>query len=117
MNQPPAAALHPWEITPQDVAQMIAKNADFFFMDCRTTDERDTAHIEPAVLMPMQDLDLHMVELEKHRDRLVVVHCRSGKRSMAVTALLRERGFANVKSMAGGILRWSREIDPSIPQY
>jgi rhodanese-related sulfurtransferase len=36
---------------------------------------------------------------------------------MAVTTLLRDRGFVDVKSMAGGILRWSREIDPSIPQY
>jgi adenylyltransferase/sulfurtransferase len=48
---------------------------------------------------------------------MVVVYCRSGRRSMAVTTLLRDRGFVDVKSMAGGILRWSREIDPSIPQY
>lgn len=109
--------LHPWEITPQDVLAMQRTGAEFFFMDCRTTDEQDTARIDGTTLIPMQDLDVHMDQLEPHRERLIVVHCRSGKRSMAVTALLRDRGFANVKSMAGGILRWSKEIDPSIPLY
>jgi rhodanese-related sulfurtransferase len=117
MTNAPQAALHPWEITPQDVRALQRANADFFFMDCRTADERETALIEGAALIPMQDLDMHMDELEPHRDKLIVVHCRSGKRSMAVTALLRERGFSNVKSMAGGILRWSREIDPTIAKY
>jgi adenylyltransferase/sulfurtransferase len=117
MSQQPAPALHPWEISPQDVKHLLDTRADFFFMDCRTADERETANIEGGTLMPMQELDLHADELEKHRNRMVVVYCRSGRRSMAVTTLLRDRGFVDVKSMAGGILRWSREIDPSIPQY
>jgi rhodanese-related sulfurtransferase len=112
-----APTIHPWEITPREVLEMQESGTDFFFMDCRTADEQDTARIEGATLIPMQDLDTHMDQLEPHRGRLIVVHCRSGKRSMAVTALLRDRGFANVKSMAGGILRWSKEIDPLIPQY
>jgi rhodanese-related sulfurtransferase len=61
----------------------------------------------------MQDLDLHLPELQPHQDRLIVVHCRSGKRSMTVTTVLRSQGFTNVKSMAGGIQRWATEIDPS----
>jgi len=109
--------LHPWEIAPQDVATMLKTKADFFFMDCRTPDEHETAHVEGATLIPMLDLSLHMPTLRDHEDKLIVVMCRSGKRSLNVTAALREQGFANVKSMAGGILRWSKDVDPSVPQY
>ena len=109
--------LHPWEIAPQEVADMLQSKADFFFMDCRTQEEHETAHVQGATLIPMIDLSMHMSTLRENEDKLIVVMCRSGKRSLNVTAALREQGFANVKSMAGGILRWSRDIDPSVPQY
>jgi rhodanese-related sulfurtransferase len=46
-----------------------------------------------------------------------VVHCHHGGRSLRVAHWLREQGFANAQSMAGGIDRWSQEIDPSVPRY
>jgi adenylyltransferase/sulfurtransferase len=46
-----------------------------------------------------------------------VVICRSGGRSMEVARFLTTQGFASVANLAGGILRWSRELDPKIPQY
>jgi len=117
MADAPTETLHPWEIAPQEVAAMLKSKADFFFMDCRTQDEHETAHVEGATLIPMLDLSLHMPTLRDNEDKLIVVMCRSGKRSLNVTAALREQGFANVKSMAGGILRWSKDVDPSVPQY
>jgi adenylyltransferase/sulfurtransferase len=65
----------------------------------------------------MQELDEHMSELEPHRDKPVIVYCHTGRRSMTVTTVLRAKGFTNVKSMAGGIERWSLEIDPNVPRY
>ena len=108
---------HPWEISPHEVQQLLADGRDFFFVDCRKPEERETAKIEATTPIPMHDLDLHMDELRRRQNQLIVVHCHGGKRSMIVTTVLRNQGFENVKSMAGGIDRWSREIDPSVPRY
>ncbi|MBO9321673.1 MAG: rhodanese-like domain-containing protein, partial [Roseiflexus sp.] len=47
----------------------------------------------------------------------MVVYCRSGVRSARAVELLRQAGFRKVKNMAGGILRWSDEVDPGVPKY
>ena len=108
---------HPWEISPQEVEQLLSSGGDFLFLDCRKPEERETARIEGTTLVPMHDLDLHMDDLRRQQHRMIVVHCHGGKRSMIVTTVLRNEGFTNVMSMAGGIDRWSREIDPSVPRY
>ncbi len=62
-------------------------------------------------------------EIEQHLDRIrtdipVVIHCRSGKRSADVIALLEKKyGFANLFNLKGGVLAWSDEIDPALPKY
>ena len=90
----------------------VACNAAF--IDCRTPDEHEESRIPGAKLVPMQDLDLHLDELQQHKDKPFVIHCRSGKRSMTVTTVLRQHGFLDVKSMAGGIQRWAAEVDPNV---
>jgi len=105
------------EIAPQDVARMLEHGEDFLFMDCRKPEECETAHIPGTTLIPMHDLDVHLPELAKDKQRRIVVHCHKGRRSMTVTMMLRDRGFTHVQSMAGGIDRWSNEIDPSVPKY
>lgn len=47
----------------------------------------------------------------------MVVYCRSGVRSARAVDLLRQAGFRKVKNLAGGILRWADEVDPSMPKY
>lgn len=96
---------------------MMDSGDQFVLVDCRKPEEHDLGVIQGAVLAPMQDLDMHLPRLREHEDELIVVYCRSGKRSMTVTTVLREQGFQNVRSMAGGILRWADEIDPSLPKY
>jgi rhodanese-related sulfurtransferase len=117
MKQSTPPALSPWEISVHEVRDMLKSGADFLFIDCRKPDEHEVANIEGARLIPMQDLDLHLPDLQPYRDKPIVVHCHTGRRSMTVTTVLRNQGFANVKSMAGGIERWSLEIDPSVPRY
>ena len=56
-------------------------------------------------------------ELEKHKDEEIIVHCKSGGRSLQFTQALRQAGYKNVKSMAGGILLWNKDINPGGPQY
>ncbi len=106
-----------WEIEPAEVARMLREQEDFVLLDCRTAEEHETAHISGAMLIPLQELSVRLGELRLHEERLIVVHCHKGKRSMTVTAVLRELGFENVRSMAGGIDRWSAEIDANVPKY
>jgi rhodanese-related sulfurtransferase len=54
-------------------------------------------------------------ELDPGRETVVI--CRSGGRSLQVAHFLAARGFASVSNLAGGILAWSRDLDPRIPQY
>ena len=106
-----------WEIEPREVADMLREGDDFLLLDCRTAEEYETAHIQGAMLVPLQELSVRLGELRRFDERLIVVHCHKGKRSMTVTAVLRELGFENVRSMAGGIHRWSEEVDPAVPKY
>ena len=106
-----------WEISPQDVARLLRDGEDLVLIDCRTPEEYETARIEGAMLVPMQELSVRIGELRSFEDRLVVVHCHKGKRSMMVTAVLRELGFENVRSMTGGIDRWAQDVDPNVPKY
>ncbi|NNE01010.1 MAG: rhodanese [Pirellulaceae bacterium] len=90
---------------------------DFLLLDVREKDEYETARIDGSVLIPMSELRDRVDELEQHRDRLIVVHCHHGGRSLRVTNALREMGFAKVQNLAGGIDQWSQEIDPSVARY
>ncbi len=87
----------------------------FTLLDCREPPEWAACRIEPAIHIPMGDIPARLQELDP--DRPIVVYCHHGVRSLGVVAALREAGFESVRSMAGGIDRWSREVDPSIATY
>lgn len=113
-----------WEVTPRDVQQMRTRGEAFTLLDCRKPEEHQAARIDGAVLIPMDQIERRADELESEtptgdpdRTRPIIVHCHHGMRSLRVTATLRALGFTNVKSMAGGIDLWSRDIDPGVPRY
>ena len=106
-----------WEIEPREVARMLRDGEEFVLLDCRTPEEHEAAHIEGAMLVPLQELSVRIGELRQFEERPIIVHCHKGKRSITVTAVLRELGFENVRSMTGGIHRWSEEVDPRVPKY
>lgn len=115
---PPGYAYKPdWEITPREVKAMLDKNEKFLFIDCRLPNEYQITHIDGAKLIPLQQLPAKMGELKGSEDEKIVVHCRSGARSMQFTQFLRQQGFKDVRSMAGGILLWNKDINPGGPQY
>ena len=105
------------EIDCPSVSGMLSGGIDFLLLDCREQGEYDTARIDGARLLPMSELGDRVAELEEHRQRQIVVYCHHGVRSLRVAVWLRQQGFVDVRSMAGGIDRWSTVIDPSVPQY
>ena len=106
-----------WEVTPRDVKSLLDHNKDFLFIDCRLPNEYAITNIPKAQLIPLQQLAQRIGELKGHEQEKIVVHCKSGGRSMQFTQILRQQGFKDVKSMAGGILLWNKDINPGGPQY
>lgn len=106
-----------WEVTPRDVKKMLDRKDDFVFIDCRLPNEHAITHIDGAQLIPLQQLGQRFGELSGLENRKIVVHCRSGQRSLTFSKALRDRGFKDVKSMAGGILLWNKDVNPGGPQY
>ncbi|MBX3413420.1 MAG: rhodanese [Pirellulales bacterium] len=107
----------PMEIDIAAVKAQLDAGNDLLLLDCREADEYATAHIAAARLIPMSELQQRVGELDEYRARPLVVHCHHGGRSLRVAAWLRQQGFAQAQSMAGGIDQWSVEIDRSVPRY
>ncbi|MFN0052815.1 MAG: rhodanese-like domain-containing protein [Planctomycetales bacterium] len=114
---PPSTSNLPTEIDCRSVKAMLDAHREFLFLDCREADEHQAVSIPGTQLLPMTELMARVEELEPHRSGLIVVHCHHGGRSLRVTNWLRQQGFAQVQSMAGGIDEWAAEIDPSLPRY
>lgn len=107
----------PIEVDCTAVKQLLDERSDFLLLDCRESDEHATAHLAAAVLLPMSELAARVNELAPHKGRRVVVHCHHGGRSLRVANWLRQQGFADAQSMAGGIDLWSQVVDPTVPRY
>ncbi len=103
-----------YEIQPE-AAKELKERGGAVLLDVRESWERDTGCIEGSLHIPMGDIPARLQELDP--DDHIVVYCHMGVRSMNVTAWLREQGFERVQSMAGGIDRWSRFVDPKVPRY
>ncbi len=102
------------QVDVQDVKAWLDAGEDFSFIDVRPPEEAAQARIEAAEQLDFNDSGKYM---NLPKDRKIVFHCRSGVRSLDVAAYFIGHGFTNVHSMRGGILAWSEQIDPSIPQY
>lgn len=107
----------PLEITVADTASRLRSEDPPFLLDCRTPDEHATARIAGAVLIPMQELPERIGELAGREHAPLVVHCHHGMRSLRVAKWLRDRGYTQAQSMAGGIDAWSEQVDPTVPRY
>ncbi len=109
------------EVAPRDVADAIAQGHPLLLVDCRRDDERAFCSIEGSRHVPMTRAAEWIEELREDRADAspppIVVFCHHGVRSMQVVGLLQAAGFAEARSMAGGIDRWSLEVDPRTPRY
>lgn len=104
------------EISPQEFLQRRAAGDPMTLLDVREDWETQLAPVPTGVVhIPMGQIPGRLTELDPHEDTVVI--CRSGGRSLQVADFLTAHGFASVFNLAGGILAWSREVDPRIPQY
>ncbi len=104
------------EITPRELAARLARHDDTFdLIDVREPGEWAIARIDGARLIPLAQIPASLPSLDKTRE--IVVMCRSGVRSADAARYMQRAGFARVKNLAGGILRWSADVDPRVPRY
>jgi adenylyltransferase/sulfurtransferase len=103
------------EITPLDLAERLKRGDDFDLLDVREHFEIAIAAIPGAKVIPLGDLPDSLDALDRTRE--IIVMCRSGRRSADATRQLQAAGFTNVTNLAGGILRWSDDVDPTVAKY
>ena len=103
------------EISPREVKERLDRGEPLLLVDVREPHEHAICRIEGAVLIPMGSIPVNLQKLDGDED--VVCYCHHGMRSLDVANWLRAQGVTSARSMAGGIERWSVEIDPTVPRY
>jgi rhodanese-related sulfurtransferase len=103
------------EVTPREVSTRLERRDKFLFVDVREKWEYEAAHIDGSVLIPLREIPANLQSLAAQGD--IVFFCHHGVRSMDAAAWLRSQGVSGARSMAGGIDRWTTEVDPLVPRY
>jgi sulfur-carrier protein adenylyltransferase/sulfurtransferase len=102
------------QLTVKELKARRDAGEDIFLLDVREPYEYQIAQIG-GTLIPQNDVPNRLAEIP--RDREIIVHCRSGARSQKIAELLKQSGYKDVANVAGGILAWADEIDPSVQKY
>ncbi len=102
------------QITVKELKARIDAGEDVQLIDVREPWEAQVAQIG-GKLIPQNDVPNRLAEIDRNRE--VVIHCKSGGRSQRIAEFLQQQGYPRVANVAGGILAWSDEIDPSVPKY
>jgi len=93
------------DINVEELKTKIDAGEDFVFIDVREQYEYDEFNLK-AQLIPLGNISNAIEDLEEHKAKEVIVHCRSGARSAMAQQLMREAGFQNVRNLTGGVLAW-----------
>lgn len=104
----------PADIQPAELAEALSLPRPITLLDIREPWEWSLARIGEPMLLAMGELEERVETLDPEREH--VVYCHHGVRSSVAAEWLRARGY-RARNLAGGIDRWSREIDPSVPRY
>ena len=96
-------------ITAEEAKQIMDSQEGYIILDVRSQEEFDQGHIPGAILIPDTEINARAEEVLPDKDQLILVYCRSGRRSKLAAADLAELGYTNIKEF-GGIIDWPYEI-------
>ena len=103
------------DLSPAELRQRLDAGDELVVIDVRETAEWEIGRIDGARHLPMGRVQAEVGSLDPAAE--TVVYCHHGARSASVAGWLRRAGFANVHNLAGGIDRWSTDVDPSVRRY
>ena len=104
------------ELTPREFLDLRTGGRAMTLVDVREDWEIGLAPVPSEHLhIPMGQIQARLAELDPAKETVVI--CRSGGRSLNVAGFLERQGFRSVYNLSGGILAWSRDLDPTIPTY
>ena len=105
-----------YEVDAVELKNKFTQGENIILIDCREQDEWDRGHIAQAILAPLSDFKNKIDKLESEntmtRDKEIIIHCRSGKRSMRACGFLKDRGYTHLFNLEGGLLGWEEEGFP-----
>ena len=104
-------------ISVQELRRLLAEGAQVVLVDVRQPWEHEIAALPAGVLVPLDELEGRVDEIEAPAGALVVAYCHHGVRSLSAAVLLEQAGFEAVASLSGGIDAWAREVDPGVARY
>ena len=112
------------EVSVHDVVDKQQQGTEFLLIDVREPNELELASLPVGefINLPLSELRERRLDalpeaLNQNKDADVVLFCHKGLRSAQVTVFLRQQGWSNAVSMAGGIDAWAEEIDESVGKY
>ena len=103
------------QLTPSDLAARLERGDELDLIDVREPHEWEICRLEGARLAPLSSFTEALRTIDSARD--VVIYCKVGARSAKAVKQLQAAGFKRVWNLAGGINRWSQDVDPTIPRY
>ena len=103
------------DITVKELKERMDRGEAPTVIDVREPYEHAICNIPGALLIPQGQLAAELDSFDKSKE--IVVHCKSGGRSGRAVEFMKARGFTNARNLAGGVMAWVTEIDPSQPKY
>ena len=97
-------------ITAEEAKTIMDTQEGYIILDVRTQEEFDQGHIPGAILIPNTRIEFDAEEILTDMDQLILVYCRSGRRSKQAAEILVEMGYTNIKEF-GGIIDWTYETE------
>ena len=97
-------------ITAEEAKQIIDSEEGYIILDVREQDEYDAGHIPGAILISHEEIAEKAEDVLTDKDQLILVYCRSGRRSKIAAEALAELGYTNIKEF-GGIIDWPYETE------
>ena len=97
-------------ITAEEAKQIMDSEVGYIILDTRTQAEYDEGHIPGAIVIPHDEITDRAEEELPHKDQLLLVYCRSGRRSKLAAEALVKLGYTNIKEF-GGIIDWPYEVE------
>lgn len=96
-------------ITVEEAKKLMDSEEDRIILDVRSREEYDQGHIPGAILIPDTEIEAKAADLLPDKEQLILVYCRSGRRSKLAAQSLADLGYTNIREF-GGILDWPYEV-------